>query len=131
MLASLIWVAAVAFYASREHDRDMLRLNLWADAVEGIIDGHPMLPVSAKGLRAKLGDERFIAEAAHAYPQVDLRETLRRYGEDIAGHPFHKHPLGAFATRGLIPPGVLYLLGALADWLGTLRRRFVGASDIG
>src|SRR5690349_13732604 len=124
MVASLVWIVAVALYASKENDRQAERLNRWAAAVEAVINADPMVRTSAKELRTKLGDEQFIAAAPAAYPQVDLRETLRGYTDEMSRHPVHKHLLATLATWALGPPLCAYGLGVLAEGLiPVLRRR--------
>jgi hypothetical protein len=123
VLASLLWVAAVSFYASRQHDRDVQHLAFWADSIEWLINADPMVPISAKEMRAKVGDEAFIAAAASAYPKVELRQTLRRYEEDMARRARSEHPVLAFVLWMLVPPVLLYALGLGAARLGLLPER--------
>jgi hypothetical protein len=118
-----LWVAAVSFYASRQHDRDVQRLAFWADSIEWLINADPMVPISAKEMRAKVGDEAFIAAAASAYPKVELRQTLRRYEEDMARRARSEHPVLAFLLWMLVPPVLLYALGLGAARLGLLPER--------
>ena len=122
LLVSLVWVATAAFYASHVHDVEAQRLHLWADAIEGVINGDPMVAVSAKELRSKVGDEEFIGAAAAAYPQVDLRSVMRRYQQDMADHPPHEHLVATFALWALVPPLALGLLAFLAEWTTKLVR---------
>jgi len=122
LLVSLVWVASAAFYASHVHDVEMQRVHLWADAIEGVINGDPMVAVSAKELRGKVGDEAFIGAAATAYPQVDLRGVMRRYQQDMADHPPHEHLVATFALWALVPPLALGFLAFVAEWTMKLVR---------
>ena len=118
IVVSAVWIAAVAFYAIWRHASDMERLRFWADSVEWSINADPMLDVSAKELRAKLGDEQFIAQAAAAYPRVDLRETLQRVEADQAKHPHRRYNGLKLFLWALAPPFALYLLGFATLSLG-------------
>lgn len=123
LAACLIWVLAVALYVSGENDRQVERLGRWAAAIESVINADPAVRLSAKELRAKLGDEEFIAAAPAAYPHVDLRETMRGYQQEVARHPIHEDLLGAFLLWALAPPLVLYGLGVVAEAIAALLRR--------
>ncbi len=123
MVGSLIWVLAAALYVSSENDRQVERLGRWAAAIEAIINADPMVRISAKDLRAQLGDEQFIAAAPHAYPNVDLRDTMREYEQDMSRHPIHKDLVSTFLLWALLPPLALYILGVLADAIARLLRR--------
>jgi hypothetical protein len=79
--------------------------------------------LSAKELRAKLGDEQFIAAAPAAYPHVDLRETMRGYQQEVARHPIQEHLVGTFLFWALVPPLVLYGVGVVAEVIAALLRR--------
>jgi hypothetical protein len=85
------------------------RLRIWADVIEGTINGDPMVPISAKVLRKQLGDEAFIVAAQGAYPQVDLGQILERYEVDTA-HRWHFR-FRQTIELAFLPPAVLYLLG--------------------
>lgn len=123
MAGSLIWVLAAALYVSSENDRQVERLGRWAAAIEAVINADPMIRSSAKDLRAQLGDEEFIAAAPHAYPNVDLRETMQGYEQDIARHPIHKDLVSLFLLWALVPPLVLYGLGLLIEAIAAALRR--------
>ncbi len=123
MAASLVWVLAAALYVSSENDRQVERLGRWAAAIEAVINADPMVRISAKDLRAQLGDEEFIAAAPHAYPNVDLRETMRGYEQEMARHPINKDLVSTFLLWALIPPLVLYGVGLLVDAILALLRR--------
>src|SRR5689334_12924186 len=132
MVASLVWVAAAAFYASSLHDRDVQRLKRWADTIEADINADPMVRMNAQQLRARVGDEAFIAAAARAYPHIDLRQTMHSYHQDMAAHPLSRNPLATFAIWGLVPPLVLFIAGLLMDaLLAFLRRRAPPADGAG
>jgi hypothetical protein len=117
IVASAVWVATVAFYAIWQHGSEAERLRFWADSIEWSINSDPNVEGNAKELRTRLGDERFIAQAAAAYPRIDLRETLRRYEADRASRPRYRHDALAFALSAVVPPSILYLLGLGVLWL--------------
>jgi len=123
VLASLVWVAGAAHYGLWQHNTEAQRLSHWADTVEWVINADASVPVSAKELRSKLGDEQFIVAAAAAYPRVDLRETIRRYERDRVNRPRYEHPVVALVSWALIPPALLYGLGMMVGWISSLRRR--------
>lgn len=123
MAGSLVWVLAAALYLSSEHDRQVERLGRWATAVEAVINADPMVRLSAKDLRAKLGDEEFIAAAPKAYPNIDFRDTLKRYEREMAEHPVRRDPIATFLLWAVVPPIVLYVLGMLAEAIAALLRR--------
>ena len=113
IVASVVWVAAVALYAIWNHGMEVERLRFWADTVEWTINADPMVEVSAKELRASLGDEQFIATAPAAYPRVNLKEAMQRYEADAVRHPRRKADAISFVAWALVPPALLYLLAML------------------
>ena len=123
MAGSLVWILVAALYLSSEHDRQVERLGRWAAAVEAVINADPMVRLSAKELRAKLGDEDFIAAAPKAYPNIDFRDTLKRYEREMAQHPVRRSLIATFLLWALVPPLVLYALGLLVDAIAFLLRR--------
>ena len=125
IVASAVWVAAVAFYAIWQHGSEAERLRFWADSVEWSINSDPNVEGNAKELRIQLGDEEFVARAAAAYPRIDLRETLRRYEADRASRPRYRHDALTLVLSAVVPPGMLYLLGlaALTLWPATSSSR--------
>lgn len=114
VVASLAWIAAVALYAAWQHDQQTERLHYWADSVEWTIDADPTVQTNAVQLRTRLGDEKFIAAAAAAYPQVDLRDTLQRCRIDMARHPLRRQNALILALWALAPPALLYFLAFAA-----------------
>jgi len=127
-VAAVMWVAAVAFFAIWHEGTETDRLRFWADTVEWSINADPLVTKNAAELRAKLGDEQFIAAAADSYPDVDLRETLHRYETERAGHPRYEHPLLAIVLWALLPPFMLYAVGlAFFSLRDALRRSRVKA----
>lgn len=120
VVTAVAWVAAVAFYAFREHQAVTERLRFWADSIEWIINADPMVEVSAKELRAKLGDEKFIAVAETAYPKVNLRATMRRYEAEVASQPLFEHAAMVLVLWALVPPLLAYGLA----WLLSSAIRF-------
>lgn len=122
--ASLAWVAGVTLYAISQHQIEVQRLNFWADSIEWIINANPGVPVSAKELRSKLGDEKFIAAAPAAYPRADLRETMRHYYQESTTRERNEHPVAAFVLWVLIPPALLYAFGIVVTLISSpLRKR--------
>jgi hypothetical protein len=129
LVASMVWVAAVALYAIWRHGSDVERLRYWADSIEWSINADPMIEASAKQLRARLGDERFITAAAAAYPRVALRETLQRYEAEEARRPREKYDAVSLVFWSLLPPGLLHAAGLIAACiLGCFRRSKDGRS---
>ena len=116
-VAVSLWVAAVALFAIWHEGTEVDRLRFWADSVEWAINADPLVSKNATELRSKLGDEKFIAEAPAAYPEVDLHETLERYEADRASRSRFDHPLIAFAFWALIPPALLYVAGVITGWI--------------
>ncbi len=128
VLASLTWVVGLGVGTFWSHEAEREWLNYWADSIEWVVNADPTVPVSAKQVRAKLGDEAFIAAAPSLYPQVNLQETLRRYEADKANRPPHEHVNASFVLWALVPPVGLYGLGIVVGWIaGVLIRR--GASE--
>ena len=123
LLASLLWVAGATLYGFWQHNTEAQRLSHWADTIEWIINADANVPVSAKELRSKLGDEQFIAAAAAAYPRVDLRDAIRRYERDRVNRPRYENPVVAFVSWALIPPALLYGLGIIIGWISSLLLR--------
>jgi hypothetical protein len=123
VVASVMWIAAVAFFAIWHEGMETDRLRFWADSVEWTINADPLVRMNAAELRYKLGDEQFIAAAADSYPDVDLRDTLRRYEVERASHPRYEHPAIAFVLWALVPPALLYALGLIFVSLRTALRR--------
>jgi hypothetical protein len=109
LVVTIIWLAAVTFTLLWQYQSAEDRVRIWADVIEGTINGDPMVPISAKLLRTQLGDEAFIAEAQHAYPQVDLHQVLQRYEADTTNrwHFRFRHTL----ELTFVPPLLLYLVG--------------------
>ena len=122
VVASVVWVAAVALYGFREHQATVERLRFWADSIEWIINADPMVEVSAKELRGKLGDEQFIAVAETAYPKVNLGTAMRRYETEMAAQPRYPHPAVLFVFWALIPPVSVYAIGRLLSSAIRFRR---------
>lgn len=120
VVASLAWIAAVALYAAWQHDKQTERLRYWADSVEWTIDADPTVQTNAVELRTRLGDEKFIAAAAAAYPRVDLRDTLQRCQIDLARHPLRRQNAFILVLWSLAPPALLYFLGFAAARLRPL-----------
>jgi hypothetical protein len=114
IVAAVLWVAAVALYAIWTHGIEVERLRFWADSVEWTINADPTVQVSAKELRASLGDERFIAAAPATYPRVNLKEAMQRYEADLARRPHRMHDAMSIVAWALVPPALLYLLALLA-----------------
>ena len=104
-----IWMAAVALFAIWHEATEVDRLRVWADSIEWSINADPLTKNNAMELRAKLGDEKFIAAAQAAYPWVDLRDTMRRYARDRASRPRFEHPELTFVLWALIPPAFFYV----------------------
>jgi hypothetical protein len=123
-----MWIAAVALYAIWHEATEVDRLRLWADSVEWSINADPLTKKNATELRAKLGDEKFLAAAAAAYPDVDLRDTLHRYESERASRPRYEHPILTFAFWALIPPAFLYAGGVLLLWSRRAKRMLAGSS---
>jgi hypothetical protein len=122
IVAAVLWVAAVALYAIWTRGIEVERLRFWADSIEWTINADPMVEVSAKELRASLGDEQFIATAPAAYPRVNLKETMQRYEADLARRPRGMHDGLTFIAWALVPPTLLYLLTLLAMRLRAVLR---------
>lgn len=120
VVASLAWIVAVALYAAWQHDKQTERLRYCADSIEWTIDADPTVETNAVELRARLGDEKFIAAAAAAYPRVDLRDTLQRCRIDMERHPLRKQNAFVLALWSLTPPALLYFLGFAAARLRPL-----------
>ena len=121
--AALVWVAGVALSFFWQHRMEAQRLNFWAESIEWIINADPSVPVSAKELRGKLGNEKFIEVAALAYPRVDLREILRRYESDRGTRTRYERPVVAFVLWALTPPASLYVFGMLVSAIASRLRR--------
>lgn len=115
----MVWISGVAYVALWQYQTQDDRLRYWADSIEGTINGDPMVPRSAKELRSKIGDEAFIAAAPAAYPQVDLRDMMRRYRADMGRH--RRFDFRGAAALALLPPLVLYVIGLALAWIA---RRF-------
>ncbi len=109
LATSILWITAVAYVALWQYQTQDDRVRYWADSIEGTINGDPMVPRSAKELRARLGDEKFIAAAPAAYPQVDLRALMRRYEADMATRRHFDFRLSL--ALALLPPLLLYVFG--------------------
>lgn len=109
LVAGMVWVCLVSFAALWQYGRGEDRLRFWGDVVEETINGDPSVMASAKTVRSRLGDERFIAEAQQLYPQVDLRDVLNRYRSDAANR--WRLTFAEWMTLVLLPPPVLYLVG--------------------
>ena len=112
-IASMMWVGLVIFTALWQYGSGQDRVRFWADVVEETINGDPTVETSAKTLRSRVGDERFIAEAQRAYPQVDLRDVLKRYRSDIGTRWHFSFPEGIALI--LLPPAALYVGLALGS----------------
>lgn len=109
LVATIIWLSLVMFAVLWQYQSAEDRLRIWADAIEGTINGDPMVPISAKILRTRLGDEAFIVAAQGAYPQVDLRPILLRYEADTATRWHFR--FRQTIELAFVPPALLYLLG--------------------
>ncbi len=118
-----MWMAAVALYAIWHEATEVDRLRLWADSIEWSINADPLTKKNATELRAKLGDEKFIGAAQAAYPDVDLRDTMRRYESDRASRPRYEHPVLTFALWALLPPVLLCAGGLAIAWARRNKRR--------
>ena len=125
ILATLIWIVALGVDTFKSHQAEAEWLNYWADSFEWVINADPMVPVSAKEVRAMLGDEKFIASAARLYPKVNLQETLRRYESAKLTRPYHEHVGRWFVLWALVPPLVLYGVGIVVGWVVALGARLV------
>jgi hypothetical protein len=131
IVATVLWVAGMAFFAIWHEGTESDRLRFWADAIEMAINSDPTITRNATELRSKLGDEQFIAAAPLQYPEVDLRDTLLRYEAERAGRSRLLHPTLELIFWMLIPPLVLYALGLLVSSMPTVLRRFrAGRSPI-
>lgn len=119
LVTSVVWISGAAYIALWQYQTQDDRVRYWADSIEGTINGDPMIPKSAKELRSKVGDEQFIAAAPAAYPQVDLRDMMRRYEADMARRP--RFNLRRAVALALLPPLVLYIFGSTLAWI---TRRF-------
>jgi hypothetical protein len=124
-IASVVWVAGVAFFAIWHEGTEADRLRFWADAIEMAINSDPFTTRNATELRSKLGDEQFIAAAPLAYPDVDLRDTLLRYAAERSGRSRVVHPTVELIVWAIVPPALLYALGLLFSSLPALWKRWL------
>lgn len=115
LVVCVAWIAGVAYISLWHYQTLDDRQRYWADAIEGTINGDPMIPRSAKELRSRLGDQKFIAAAQAAYPQVDLRDMMRRYDAEMANRS--DFTLLDAVALALIPPSLLYLFGLVLAWI--------------